>query len=308
MKKLFLTNPRGFCAGVVRAINIVETALLKWGPPIYVKHEIVHNEHVVKSLQDKGVLFIEDLDIVPCGERVIYSAHGVSPEIRQQARKRGLQEVDATCGLVTKIHSAVKRFSKKGFQIILIGHRNHTEIIGIRGEAPENVIVVENIEDVETLPNFNEPVFCVTQTTLSLDDVKLISDALLKKYPTLQTLPTSSVCYATVNRQRALRAILDRVDLVLVIGDKKSSNSNRLCEVAIRRGIPAILIGDSSEISMDLIQNYSNIGLTAGASTPEYVVQSCITVLKDLGISEIEYITYVEEDVVFELPKELCLC
>ncbi len=304
--KLLLSNPRGFCAGVVRAIDSVEKALEMWGAPIYVKHEIVHNKHVVNELKDKGAIFIEDIDEVPEGSRLIYSAHGVSPAIREQAKKRNLIEIDATCGLVTRVHSAVKRFANQGYQIILVGHKNHVEIIGTAGEAPDVTTIVESPGDVENLTfKTDEQLFYITQTTLSLDDVKEITDALQEKYPEIQTLPSSSICYATTNRQLALKEITDQINLVLVVGDPTSSNSNRLCEVARNRGIPAYLINDKDEINPDWLVGVETIGLTAGASTPEDVVQKCIERLIQLGVKEVENVVYTTEDVVFQLPKPL---
>lgn len=304
--KLLLSKPRGFCAGVERAIETVEKALALWGAPIYVKHEIVHNKHVVDGLNAKGAIFIEDLNDVPEGARLIYSAHGVSPAVREQAKKRSLVEIDATCGLVTRVHSAVKRFATQGYQIILIGHRNHVEIIGTAGEAPEVTTIVESVQDVATLMfSQDEKLFYITQTTLSLDDVKEITDALIAKYPHIETLPSSSICYATTNRQLALREITDQTDLVLVVGDPRSSNSNRLREVASRRGIPSYLINNESEIRPEWLVKVKTIGLTAGASTPESIVQQCIERLLMLGVTEVEDVIYTQEDVVFQLPKPI---
>lgn len=304
--KLLLSKPRGFCAGVVRAIETVERALEKWGPPIYVKHEIVHNQHVVDGLRDKGAVFIEDLDDVPEGARLIYSAHGVSPAVRQKAKERQLIEIDATCGLVTRVHSAVKRFASQGYQIILIGHRNHVEIIGTAGEAPEVTTIVESVGDVANLSfSSDEKLFYITQTTLSLDDVKLVTDALKKKYSHIQTLPSSSICYATTNRQMALKEITDLTDLILVAGDPQSSNSNRLVEVSKTRGIPAYLINDEKEIDPHWLEGVQVVGLTAGASTPEEIVQRCIDRLKALGVDSVENVEFTKEDVFFQLPKQV---
>ena len=304
--KLLLSKPRGFCAGVERAIETVEKALELWGAPIYVKHEIVHNKYVVQELKDKGAVFIENLEDVPVGARLIYSAHGVSPAVREQARSRQLIEIDATCGLVTRVHSAVKRFAGLGYQIILIGHRNHVEIIGTAGEAPEVTTIVENVKDVEMLSfASDEKLFYITQTTLSLDDVKEITDALMAKYPGITTLPSSSICYATTNRQMALREITDITDLVLVVGDPQSSNSNRLREVASTRGIESYLINDEREIMPVWLSNKQTIGLTAGASTPEEIVQRCIQRLIQLGVNEVEDVIFTHEDVVFQLPKPI---
>lgn len=304
--KLLLSKPRGFCAGVERAIETVEKALDLWGAPIYVKHEIVHNKYVVDGLRAKGAIFIEDLDDVPEGARLIYSAHGVSPAVRDQAKKRNLIEIDATCGLVTRVHSAVKRFAALGYQIILIGHRNHVEIIGTAGEAPEVTTIVESVEDVEhlTFPQ-DAHLFYITQTTLSLDDVREITDALKVKYPAIETLPSSSICYATTNRQMALREITDQTDLVLVVGDPQSSNSNRLRELAAKRGIASYLINDEREIQPSWLKGVKTIGLTAGASTPETIVQRCIERLMQLGVKEVEDVVFTTEDVVFQLPKPI---
>lgn len=306
--KLLLSKPRGFCAGVERAIKTVEEALKCWGAPIYVRHEIVHNRHVVERLKKMGAIFIEEINEVPCGARLIYSAHGVSPAVREEARARALIEIDATCGLVTRVHSAVKRFAGLGYQIVLIGHKNHVEVIGTVGEAPEVTSVVECVEDVKQLEYApHTKLFYITQTTLSLDDVKEITEALILKYPHIETLPSSSICYATTNRQMALREITDLTDLVLVVGDPQSSNSNRLREVASTRGVDSYLINDEREINPSWLIGKKTIGLTAGASTPEEIVQKCIERLVQLGVSEVEDVLYTHEDVVFQLPKSIVL-
>lgn len=304
--KLLLSKPRGFCAGVERAIETVEKALALWGAPIYVKHEIVHNRYVVDGLKAKGAIFIEDIADVPVGARLIYSAHGVSPAVRDQAKERQLIEIDATCGLVTRVHSAVKRFAAQGYQIILIGHRNHVEVVGTAGEAPDVTTIVESVEDVIKL-SFSETdkLFYITQTTLSLDDVKDITEALIIKYPHIETLPSSSICYATTNRQMALREITDQTDLVLVVGDPQSSNSNRLREVASKREIPSYLINNENEILPSWFVGVKTIGLTAGASTPEGIVQRCIQRLVELGVKDVEDVVFTNEDVVFQLPKPI---
>lgn len=304
--KLLLSKPRGFCAGVERAIDTVKKALSLWGAPIYVKHEIVHNQHVVDELKRLGAIFIEDLDEVPEGKRVIYSAHGIPPWVREQAKKRGLIEIDATCGLVTKVHSAAKRYAEKGYQIILIGHRKHVETIGTAGEAPDVTTVVETVEEVGELSFRPEQKLAyLTQTTLSLDDVKEIVEALQERYPQIETLPSSSICYATTNRQMALRDIAEQADLVLVIGDPKSSNSNRLREVAERRGKRAFLIHRKEEIRSEWFSGVKAIALTAGASTPEAIVQECIQRLRELGVKSVEEVTFTEENIFFQLPKQV---
>jgi len=303
---LYLLRPRGFCAGVVRAIKTVEKALGIWGAPIYVKHEIVHNKHVVNALKEKGAIFIEDLGDVPIGEKLIYSAHGVSPEVRDLAKKRDLLEIDATCGLVTKIHSAVKRFAKKGYKIVLIGKKKHVEIIGISKEAEEDTTIVEKEDDVKNLSFENDQkLFYITQTTLSIDDVKGIVKALKEKFPNIETLPSSSICYATTNRQMALKEITKDVELVLVVGDPTSSNSNRLKELALKREKKAYLINSEEEIDKSWLIDVKNIAMTAGASTPEHVVQRCIEKLYTMGLRDVNEIIYKDEDVVFELPTVL---
>ncbi len=306
--KLLLSKPRGFCAGVVRAIETVEKAIKLWGAPIYVKHEIVHNRHVVNALKDKGAVFIEDLNDVPVGSRLIYSAHGVSPSIRKIAAERQLIEIDATCGLVTRVHSAVKRFAKQDYQIVLIGHHKHVEIVGTAGEAPDVTHIVESVADVEKLSFAqDEKLFYITQTTLSIDDVSAITKALILKFPQIETLPSSSICYATTNRQLALKQISHETDLVLVVGDVQSSNSNRLRELAADRGVPAYLINNHDEIQPSWMEGAKVIGLTAGASTPEDIVQECIQYLIQLGVVDVEDVEYVEENVEFGLPKEILI-
>ncbi|WP_213357525.1 4-hydroxy-3-methylbut-2-enyl diphosphate reductase [Chlamydiifrater phoenicopteri] len=307
MPKIILCSPRGFCSGVVRAIDTVKVALEKWGPPIYVKHEIVHNAHVVSSLRERGVIFVEDLSEVPEGEKVIFSAHGVPPSVRKEAELRSLFAIDATCSLVTKVHSAVKQYAAKGYKIVLIGHKNHVEIIGIKGEAPESVFVVETVQDVDFLAFSNsDKLFYITQTTLSLDDVAAITKRLIERYPSIITLPSSSICYATTNRQQALRSVLPKVQFAIIIGDKTSSNSTRLYEIAVRRDVPAAFINDSSEISLDMVNHGGDVVVTSGASTPEKVVQDCIKELLRLNPAfELEEDLFVRENVSFGLPREL---
>jgi len=304
--KLLLSNPRGFCAGVVRAIKTVEQALKIWGAPIYVKHQIVHNRHVVESLRERGAIFIKDLDEVPIGCRIIYSAHGIPPSVRAHAKKRKLVEIDASCGLVIRVHSAVRRFVSKGYHVLLIGHRTHVEVVGTIGEAPESITIIESVKDLKKLHLSSKQKLCyITQTTLSLDDVKEIISAIKAKYPNIETLPRSSICYATANRQLALKAFLHFVDIVLVIGDPNSSNSNRLCEVAIKQDIPGYLINDPLEIHSTWFKGVTTIGLTAGASTPESLVQKCVKYLRTLGVMKVEEFKYTEEKVVFQLPQEV---
>ncbi|MEL7431170.1 MAG: 4-hydroxy-3-methylbut-2-enyl diphosphate reductase [Chlamydiota bacterium] len=304
--KLLIASPRGFCAGVERAIHTVEKTLELYRPPVYVKHEIVHNKHVISYLEEKGARFIEDLSLVPEGSVIIYSAHGVSPQVRQEAKDRRLTEIDATCGLVTKVHSAAKRWAKRGYKIILIGHKDHVEVIGTAGEAPEATHIVENPSDVDRLTfSPSDPLFYLTQTTLSVLDVEQIVQKLVEKYPQIETLPSSSICYATTNRQVALRQFAKTTDLFLVVGDSTSSNSNRLCEIAKSEGPNAYLINDEQEIDPDWLQSCQVIGMSAGASTPETVVQKCIERLQELGVTSIEEVLHKKEEVVFDLPKNL---
>lgn len=306
--KILLCYPRGFCAGVVRAIQTVEKAIELWGSPIYVKHEIVHNKHVVNSLKNKGAIFVEDLSKVPKGSRIIYSAHGVSPKIHEEARNGNLIEIDATCVLVMKIHDAAKHYSENGYQIILIGHKNHVEIIGTAGEAPHSTTIVESVDDVKYL-NFSkdQKILYLTQTTLSINDVENIVKVLREKFPNIETMPSSSICYATTNRQKALGMIMDKVDIALVVGDPTSSNSNRLKEVALRKNIRAYLINSEEEIDEKWLEGVKTIGMTAGASTPEYLVQNCIERLKKLGVSEVDHVKFIKEDVVFPLPQRVLI-
>lgn len=304
--QLFLSNPRGFCAGVVRAINTVEQALKIWGAPIYVKHQIVHNRHVVEDLQQKGAIFVEDLDRVPRGCRIIYSAHGVPPSVKADAKRRKLIEIDASCGLVIRVHSAAKHFASKGYHILLIGHRKHVEVVGTAGEAPESITIIESIDDVKRLCfSSRQKLFYVTQTTLSVEEVTEITNAMRAKYPHIETLLSSSICYATTNRQLALKALTRFVDVVFVIGDPNSSNSNRLCEVARKQGIPSYLINNPCEINPMWLRGVETIGLTAGASTPEFIVQKCVAYLRTLGVTAVEEFKYAEEKVLFQLPKEV---
>ncbi|MGL4348598.1 MAG: 4-hydroxy-3-methylbut-2-enyl diphosphate reductase [Chlamydiales bacterium] len=306
MMKLYLSSPRGFCAGVIRAIQTVELALVKWGAPIYVKHQIVHNRYVVDGLEQKGAIFVEDLTAVPRGSYLIYSAHGVSPEVRAIAKERELKEIDATCGLVTRVHSAAKRFAAKNYHIILIGHRNHVEVQGTAGEVLGNVTIIESVAEVDKLTfSPEQKLFYLTQTTLSLIDVEEIVFALRQKYPSVDTLPSSSICYATTNRQLALQQIVEKSQIIIVVGDKLSSNSNRLRELGEKAGVPSYLINSPGEINPEWLLNVESIGLTAGASTPESIVQNCIARLEELGVKETEEISFATENVLFQLPKEV---
>ena len=304
---LFLASPRGFCAGVDRAITIVEKALERYGSPIYVQHEIVHNKHVVQRLQKNGVVFVENVDQIPEGSHVIYSAHGVSPEVRKRSKKLNLKVLDATCPLVTKVHGEAKRYSKIGYVIILIGHQNHVEVQGTVGEAPDQIVVVGSVEEVYSLevPDENK-VGYITQTTLSLDDTEKIIKALKKKFPKIKGPPKADICYATQNRQNAVKALSKKVDLVLVVGAQNSSNSLRLLEVAKTTGVKARRIESATELNEGWLEGINNIGITAGASAPENIIQGIVQeIRKFVPINSVITLEIVKEDVTFALPSVL---
>ncbi len=305
-KKVILLNPRGFCAGVVRAIDIVRIALETFGPPIYVRKEIVHNRFVVDELRTAGAVFVDEVTDVPEGARLIYSAHGVSPAVREEARKRKLRVIDATCPLVTKVHLEAVRFAKNGYTIVLIGHREHDEVIGTLGEAPDSTVVVSTEEDVWRLrvPDPNRIAY-LTQTTLSLDETAGIIAALRRRFPAVEGPPASDICYATQNRQEAVKEVAPECDLLLVVGSHNSSNSRRLVEVAKNAGAASYLIDDASEIRDQWLQDCRVIGVTAGASAPEHLVEEVLTALAERGFTQTEVRTVREEDVHFALPPEL---
>ncbi|MDD3029342.1 MAG: 4-hydroxy-3-methylbut-2-enyl diphosphate reductase [Alphaproteobacteria bacterium] len=305
--KVILAQPRGFCAGVERAIEIVEQALEKFGPPIYVRHEIVHNPHVVQRLKDKGVQFVEETDEVPEGAVVIFSAHGVPEDVENHAKSRRLQIIDATCPLVSKVHTEGQRYAKRGFEIILIGHEGHPEIEGTLGRIPGVVHLVSEVDDVARLAVKNkEQLAYITQTTLSVDDTKSVIDALKARFPNIVGPATKDICYATQNRQGAVRELARTVDVVLVIGAHNSSNSNRLRERAAEVGIPAYLIEDASHLDPNWVCGKERVGITAGASAPEDLVQEVIERLRVLGPVEVSVLPGgVQENVHFRLPLSL---
>lgn len=303
---ILLANPRGFCAGVNMAIDCVNQVLELKGPPIYVFHEIVHNKHVVEDFERRGVTFVDDIDEVPPGGVVIYSAHGISPAVRNQSKDRNLVEIDATCPLVTKVHLEVLRFAKEGYKIIFVGHRNHDEAIGTMGEAPDAMVIVESVEEVEQLPfTDDDKLAYVTQTTLSIHDAVKIIDALKRKYPSIKQPPKEDICYATTNRQNVVTALAPEVDLVLVIGSKNSSNSRRLVETAENHGVNGYLIDQASEIDPKWLDGKKSILVTAGASAPEHLVQGLLDRLQQDFGGKIETRTLTEEDVSFAPPKSL---
>jgi 4-hydroxy-3-methylbut-2-en-1-yl diphosphate reductase len=304
--KVFLANPRGFCAGVNMAIESLDIALNHFGSPVYVYHEIVHNYHVVARAKRRGAIFVDSIDEVPVGSVLLYSAHGVSPEIRQQARSRNLKAIDATCPLVTKVHLEAIKYAKEGYSIILIGHEGHDEVIGTMGEAPGCMILVETPEDVEKLEIGNpEKIAYLTQTTLSVDDANRVIDALRKKYPQIANPPKDDICYATQNRQDAVHVLAQKADLVLVLGSQNSSNSKRLAEIASSLGPHARLIDGVEEIDSAWMTGVDSVLVTAGASAPEDVVQEVLEYLRTKHQAEIIEETVREEDVHFPLPKSL---
>ncbi len=304
--KIILANPRGFCAGVNMAIECLERALDFFGPPLFVYHEIVHNQFVVERFRKRGTVFVESLDEVPEGSPLLYSAHGVSPQIRDQARRRRLLAIDATCPLVIKVHLEAIRYAKEGYTIVLIGHEGHDEVIGTMGEAPHQMILVETAEDVERL-SIADPakVAYLTQTTLSVDDANLVIAALRKKFPLIANPPKDDICYATQNRQEAVRDLTAQADLVLVLGSQNSSNSRRLAEIANSLGIPSFLIDGVSEIQKAWFEGVQTVLITAGASAPEQVVQECIDYLQHHFSATIQERIVREENVHFPLPKSL---
>ena len=305
--ELVLASPRGFCAGVDRAVTIVEKALQKYGSPIYVQHEIVHNKHVVQRLRERGAIFVENINEIPLGSRAIYSAHGVSPVVRKIAGKRKLKVLDATCPLVTKVHGEAQRYAQKDFTIILIGHHKHVEVQGTVGESPDKIIVVGSLEEVDKLNVQDEnKVGYITQTTLSLDDTAEIISALKKRFPKIQGPAKNDICYATQNRQNAVKALSKEVDLVIVVGAPNSSNSVRLLEVAKATGVKARRIESEQELNPSWFKGVKSIGVTAGASAPEDILQGVVSGLKKMfSSSQVRDLNIVKENITFALPAVL---
>jgi 4-hydroxy-3-methylbut-2-enyl diphosphate reductase len=305
-KKIILLKPRGFCAGVVRAIDVVKIALDLYGAPIYVRKEIVHNRHVVEELRRAGAIFVEELGEVPEGGRVIFSAHGVSPLVRKEAVERHLQVIDATCPLVTKVHLEAVKFAKQGYTIVLIGHRDHDEVIGTLGEAPGAMVLVSDVDDVNRL-EVKDPgrIAYLTQTTLSLDDTKEIVKRLMERFPQIVGPKTQDICYATENRQLAVKAVAPLCQALLVVGSQNSSNSRRLVEVCEKSGVPAYLLDDKREVRPEMLEGVNTVAITAGASAPEHLVEELIEYLQTVGYSELEEAEIKEEDVRFTLPADL---
>lgn len=306
LAELHLANPRGFCAGVDRAIEIVERAINKYGAPIYVKHEVVHNKYVVDDLKAKGAIFIEDLDDVPVGKTLIYSAHGVSLQVRTDAKKRKLRIFDATCPLVSKVHAEVIRHRKKGLEVIMIGHKGHPEVEGTMGQASSGILLVESIDDVTKLVVADpEKLAYVTQTTLSVDDAAKIVEALILKYPKIKVPAKEDICYATQNRQDAVKSLAEHCDLIVVVGSSNSSNSNRLREVAETKGVRAFLIDNEADLKPEWLDGVTKVGVTAGASAPEVLVSAVVERLRSLGVGVVKEFSGIQEKVVFHVPGSL---
>jgi 4-hydroxy-3-methylbut-2-enyl diphosphate reductase len=302
---VLLANPRGFCAGVERAIEIVERALEQYGPPIYVRHEIVHNKYVVDHLRAKGAVFVEELDDVPAGATVIFSAHGVAKAVQAEAEHRGLKVFDATCPLVTKVHVEVAKMLREGYEIVMIGHRGHPEAEGTMGQATHGMHLVETIDDVAGLRPASERLAYVTQTTLSVDDAAQIVAALKKRFPAIRGPKRDDICYATQNRQDAVKFMAPQCDVVIVVGSPNSSNSNRLREVADNIGVDAYMVDRAADLKPEWIAGKRRVGITAGASAPEVLVNELIARLKELGAASVRPLDGITEKVVFTLPREL---
>ncbi len=304
--EILMAQPRGFCAGVDRAINIVNEALIRFGAPIYVRHEIVHNAYVVNELRDKGAIFVEELHEVPTGGIVVFSAHGVSQEVRRDAEARGLRVYDATCPLVTKVHLEVIKMCKDGFTVLMIGHAGHPEVEGTMGQVKEGVFLIESIEDIDALTfSMDEKIAFVTQTTLSVDETKEIVEALTKKFPNIVQPRKQDICYATQNRQDAVKFMAPQVEVVIVVGSASSSNSNRLRELAEKLGVPAYMVDAPEQLKPKWFEGKKRVGLTAGASAPESLAQSIVSRIQEFGPRQVRALDGVVEDVTFSLPKNL---
>ncbi|TVR84013.1 MAG: 4-hydroxy-3-methylbut-2-enyl diphosphate reductase [Rhodospirillales bacterium] len=304
--RVVLAKPRGFCAGVERAIEIVERALEIYGPPVYVRHEIVHNKHVVETLRSQGAIFVEELDEVPDGAVTVFSAHGVAETVEHEARLRGLPVIDATCPLVSKVHKEGQNHADKGREVILIGHAGHPEVEGTMGRIPGGVYLVSTVDEVAALQVRNPSALAyVTQTTLSVDDTRDVIAALRARFPAIVGPDVRDICYATQNRQQAARDIATQVDLLLVVGARNSSNSNRLREIGTQLGVPSYLIDDASALEPAWLDGVSSVGVTAGASAPEELVQALIDRLRDFGSVEVDELSGIEEHMQFKLPRQL---
>ncbi len=306
IQRVLLASPRGYCAGVERAVETVETALKLYGSPVYVRKQIVHNVHVVRDLESLGAIFVDEVDEIPEGATVVFSAHGVAPSVHEGSAALGLTVVDATCPLVTKVHTQAKRYAGEGYTVVLVGHAGHEEVVGTMGEAPEQTVLVEKVEDVATLDlPAGTPVAYITQTTLSVDETAEIITALRARFPEIRGPRREDICYATSNRQWAVKEMLPEIDLLLVIGSKNSSNSNRLVDVARAAGVDAHLVDDASGIDVSWLNGIETVGVTSGASAPERLVIGVCDWFRERGVTRFEPFRIVEEDVTFRLPVEL---
>lgn len=309
-KRVLLASPRGYCAGVDRAVETVEKALEKYGAPVYVRKEIVHNKYVVETLQDRGVIFVDETDEVPEGAHLVFSAHGVSPAVRDSAKDRNLLTLDASCPLVTKVHNEAKRFARDGYHILLVGHEGHEEVEGTAGEAPEITHLVDGVDGVDRLPDFpdDQKLVWLSQTTLSVDETMLIVDKLHERYPNLENPPSDDICYATQNRQAAVKEIAPRCELVIVVGSQNSSNSRRLVEVALEAGAKeSHLVDYASQVQDEWFEGVSTVGVTSGASVPEILVKELVEELARRGYADAEEVTTTVETITFSLPRDLRL-
>jgi 4-hydroxy-3-methylbut-2-enyl diphosphate reductase len=305
VKRVLLASPRGYCAGVERAVETVERAIALYGAPVYVRNQIVHNSHVVRELQARGAVFVDSVADVPEGSPVVFSAHGVAPAVRHAAAERGLTTIDATCPLVTKVHTQARRFAEQGYRVVLIGHAGHEEVEGTTGEAPDATTLVESVEDAERLQSDDARMAYITQTTLSVDETREIIEVLRRRFPHIQGPAREDICYATSNRQWAVKELLGEVDLLLVVGSRNSSNSLRLVEVARGAGVDAHLVDDASEIDEGWLAGVDVVGVTSGASAPERLVRGVCDWFRAHGVRDIEEFRSAFEDVVFRLPVEL---
>ena len=309
-KKVLLASPRGYCAGVDRAVETVEKALEKYGAPVYVRKEIVHNKYVVETLQERGVIFVDETDEVPEGAHLVFSAHGVSPAVRESAKGRNLLTLDASCPLVTKVHNEAKRFARDGYHILLVGHEGHEEVEGTAGEAPEITHLVDGVDGVDRLPDFpdDQKLVWLSQTTLSVDETMVIVDKLHERYPNLENPPSDDICYATQNRQAAVKEIAPRCELVIVVGSQNSSNSRRLVEVALEAGAQeSYLVDYASQVKDEWFDGVNTVGVTSGASVPEILVKELVEELDRRGYSDAEEVTTTVETITFSLPRDLRL-
>jgi 4-hydroxy-3-methylbut-2-enyl diphosphate reductase len=305
VKRVLLASPRGYCAGVERAVETVEQALEHYGAPVYVRKQIVHNIHVVRDLEARGAVFVEEETEVPEGATVVYSAHGVAPSVHANSARLGHNVIDATCPLVTKVHSEARHYARDGYTIVLIGHAGHEEVEGTMGEAPSSIVLVESPEEAETVELPDGPLSYITQTTLSVDETNEVIDVLRRRFPHIEAPKKEDICYATTNRQRAVKAMLREIDLLLVIGSHNSSNSNRLVEVARANGVPSYLIDDESEIEDAWLGDVETVGITSGASAPERLVERVLEWFADRGVTDVAPYAEELEDVTFKLPAEI---